>query len=645
MSYQKLKLFVLLILFLSNLGHLTGQTLQELEKLKDEYSKALERQSLQKPQDIKEAENRASSTALPDKLVYSRKDVESLLVTTQKLLEELKFLKDSSTIMNYIGYEIFTKRDSIAFWQNLPVPKNYKLGPGDEIIISLWGEVDLYVNETINRDGQIYVENIGILYLGDKTLESAKEYIFKKFSRIYSTLSGNQPKTYIDLSLGDLKSLNVHFVGYVNMPGIHMVHPFSSIISSLNQAGGVQNNGSLRQIKLIRNNEQIASIDLYDYIFFGESISDIRLLDQDVIYIPPRKSTIALTGRLLNPGYFEALKGESLSKIINISGGLDYRASDVAFIYQRNNQQNASYALNVKNFSDFTLSDGDSISIPENLDFLNYVEIGGQIKSPGKYPFYEGMTLKKLITLTQSFKDKDFIKSIDLSNIVVNRKNPNGNQPIRINVDYDNDFYLKNKDKINIGIQEFNRPLKNVKITGEISNPGLYPINNQTTLKEILDLAGGYTSNSLVDGIEIYRDSLKIAWENDLFVLEDNDSLNVITKSGLVLVIGQINSPGYISYNKGYNIKKYINLAGGFNSFAERRDIFIIYPNGTAMPYSIWRSPKVKEGSTIIVNERLISSKQGLTGWEAFSAITSQAGSIATTLLSLALIANQTNGQ
>ena len=329
----------------------------------------------------KKLKSRAKSIALPDKLVYSRKDVESLLVNTQKLLEELKFLKDTSDITKYIGYEIFSKRDSIPFWQNLPVPKAYKLGPGDEVVISLWGEVNLHVNETINRDGQIYVEKIGILYLGDKTLESAKEYVFKRLSKLYSTLSNDKPKTFFDLSLGDLKSLNVHFVGYVNLPGIHMIHPFSNVINSLLQAGGVQNKGSLRNIQLIRDGQIIAKVDIYNYLFYGKSISDIKLLDQDVVYIPPRNNTVAVTGQVLKPGYFESIENESLDRIIDYAGGFNYTASKQGFLYRKSTKRQ-SFLIDLNEKNEFNALDGDSIFIPKKIEVIDFIEISGQVKNP-----------------------------------------------------------------------------------------------------------------------------------------------------------------------------------------------------------------------------------------------------------------------
>ena len=138
---------------------LLAQNYQELQKIQDEYKKILERQALQKPTEISDAEKTAKSTALPDKLIYSRKDIESLLVNTEKLLQQLRFFEDSVQKMPYVGYDFFTKRDTIPFWQNLPISKKYILGPGDEVIIALWGESNSDYTETINRDGQIFIKN------------------------------------------------------------------------------------------------------------------------------------------------------------------------------------------------------------------------------------------------------------------------------------------------------------------------------------------------------------------------------------------------------------------------------------------------------------------------------------------------------
>tara|TARA_Y100000741_G_scaffold28492_1_gene20514 strand:+ start:1147 stop:3075 length:1929 start_codon:yes stop_codon:yes gene_type:complete len=639
---MKLIKSLLAIVFLG-IFSLEAQSLQELQKLQSEYKKALERQSLQKPADITEAEKTAKSTVLPDKLVYSRKDVESLLVNTEKLLQELKFLKDSSNKMPYVGYDFFTKRDSIPFWQNLPISNNYILGPGDEVIISLWGETNSSFSEVINRDGQIFIENIGILNLGGKSISDSKDYIVSRFSRVFSTLIGQSPKSFIDLTIGELKSVNINFVGFVNIPGVHVVHPFSNVITGLIQSGGVDNRGSLRQINVLRNNKTIESIDLYNYLIKGKSLNDLRLMDQDIIYVSSRKSLIPVTGKVKRPGYYEILENENLKDVVDFAGGLERRSSQNVHIFRNGDKNKNGYIISRDEFSSFSILKGDSIHFPQEPEIKKLVNIQGQVKNPGFYPFNSFMTLKDILNATMSSKDDDFYKTMDLNKIKIFRKNPESPIPINLITSINDDFTLKNGDFITIPPKNKFNPIETVKITGEIKFPGIYPVNELVTLEEVIGLSGGLTSIALEDGIEIFRDSLKIAWDQRFFPLIDGDSINVLKKSGLVLISGEVNVPGYLSFRKNDSIKKYIRRAGGLTEFAEKKNIYIIYPNGISVPFSNWLSPKVREGSIIYVNQRTISGKEELSGFQLFSTITGQAGSIATTLISLSLLINQSN--
>jgi len=633
------------VFLLFNISFLQGQTLQELENLKNEYEDALKRQSLQKSPEVSEAEKTVKSTVLPDKLVYSRKDVESLLINTSRLLEELQFLKDSTVKMPNIGYETFTQRDTIPFWQNLPIPKDYILGPGDEIIISIWGETNSYISQKINREGEIFIENIGILNFSDKNLQEAKDYTISKFSRVYSTLSGRNPKSFIDLSIGELKSVNIHFVGFVNIPGVHMIHPFSSIVSGITQAGGVDYRGSLRSIEVIRDNNKILTFDLYDYLFSGKSATDIRLRDQDIIFVPPRKSKIALNGQISKAGYYEIINNETLDDLINFSGGRLSNASDELFVYNPSSQ-NSSRIIQDNFFSSYEVLDGDSIYVAKKPEINRYVRIEGQVKNSGIYPFEDKMTLNRLIDATMTLNDKDFMNTVNLTKININRVNPLADFPLVLKVNSLNEeIELQNGDHITVPRNKYYRNIESVIITGEITAPGIYPVNNLTTLDLVINAAGGLTDFALKHGIEIFRDSLKIGWNDEYFPLFDGDSLHVLKKSGLVMVKGEVNNSGYFSYKKGDSIQKYIRRAGGVSAFAEPRDIFIIYPNGISAPKSGIRRVKVLEGSTIVVNPRTIAgSSKGPSRWEIFGTVASQTGNIATTLLSLILISSQANG-
>ncbi len=641
------KFIFILCFIIYPLSFVQAQTFEELQKIESEYKKVLEKQVLQKPKEISDAERTIKNADLPNKLIYTRKDIESLLANTEKLLQKLKFMEDSTVSFPFIGYDIFTQRDTIPFWQNLPIPLNYSLGPGDEVIISLWGETEAYTSNIINRDGQIFLKNIGTLNLGGKSVETAKEYIISKYSKVYSTLIGDKPKSFLDITLGELKSVNVHFVGFVNIPGVHMVHPFSNIITGLTQAGGVNNNGSLRNIQIIRDRKVIGVVDIYNYIIFGKSLGDFRLLDQDIIYVPPRTSTISLSGRVKKPGYYEFLKNESIHDLITISGGIDSKTSTSLFYFKENNSLvQEAFLLKTSEVSKFLLSDGDSIHVPIKPKKENLVFIGGQIKNSGKYPYQLNMSLKELIEGTMSLTDLDFMKTVDLSNILIIRKNPNGQSPIKIIIDLNKDnFILKNGDFITISRTLNFQPIESIIITGEVVSPGFYPVNNLTSLKSVLEMAGGYTNNALIQGIEVFRDSLKIGWENSAFLLSEGDSLNVLRKSGLVFIDGEINSPGYVSFKNGDSIKKYIKRAGGYSAFADPKDVFILYPNGTAKPVSKWRSPKVIEGSTIIVNQRALSAySNGATNLKILQEITSVASNFATTAITLVLLINQSKG-
>ena len=640
---MKYKINLLLVFFVAFLGNLlSGQTFEDLDKFEKEYKDILNKKALQKSSEITNAENEAKSRALPSKMVYSRKDISALLSSTKQLLDELEFYKDSIDNMPYAGYEIFTQRDSIPFWQNIPAPKDYILGPGDEVIISVWGESESYNEEIINRDGEIYIKNIGLINLSNKSLIDAKWYLLSKFSRVYSTLSGESPKSFIDITLGELKSINVHFVGSVNIPGVHLLHPFSNVVSGLIQAGGVSEDGSLRKIKVLRNNKVVKIIDLYDYMFLGKPINYIRLMDQDIVYAPPRHSTVAITGSIRKQGYYEIIDGEKLDKLLSFSGNVNEKASETILIYkQSSSSDNSGFLGSTKEASKYEIVSGDSVFVLPISKIKKFVRIEGQIKNPGEYPFEPGMSLEDLISATSTLNDREFIKTINFSNIVIHRRNPEGVKPLLIEIDFNKEIKLENGDHISIGPSRIYQPIESIIITGEIEIPGVFPVNNTTTLGDAIKLAGGITKNALKDGIEIFRDSLKVAWIKDSFVLEKGDSLNILKKTGLVLVKGEVNNPGYVSFNKGDKIKKYINRAGGFSAFAEKSDIYVIYPNGNSIPKSSVSSPKIKEGSVIIVNQRALSGNRALSGWGLIGSISNQAGSLATTLLSLVLIMNQ----
>ena len=188
--------------------------------------------------------------------------------------ETVSIEPNTSSVDNlYFGYNYF-KRD-INFFDNIPTPSDFKLGPGDEIILSLWGETNSRERFIINKEGLIYYENIGFINLSNKTLEEAEGVLIEELAKVYSTLKNQNNPTKLMLELGQLKSINVYFSGQIENPGINLVHPFSDVFSAIVQAGGITNNGSLRKIQIIRSNKKVATVDFYS--FTSQSISHKRL--------------------------------------------------------------------------------------------------------------------------------------------------------------------------------------------------------------------------------------------------------------------------------------------------------------------------------------------------------------------------------
>ena len=437
---------VFLSLFITSIC--SSQTLQDIENIRKQYQDALKNQELQKPKEIKDAEETARSTALPDKVIYTRKEVESLIANTQKLLDRLNSLQDSSDVMPYVGYNIFEVRDTIPFWQNLPTPNDYILGPGDEIIISLYGSIEQNTSDVINRDGQVFFKDVGTLNLIGMRISVAKKYIKNRYSKVYSTLLGQKPTTFLDVTLGELKSINIHVVGFAVYPGTHVIHPFSSVFSSLAQAGGVDLNGSLREIKVIREGKTISKVDLYEYLYLGKSLSNVRLLDQDVIYIPPRNSTIAITGRVKTPGYYESSSAESIQDLINFSGGFSSYANNYIYLVNNNYKNQRFNVLDSNELSNHLIYDGDSLHVPIFHSVEEYVVLKGKVKSPGRIPYKKGTTLAELLKIDGSIQDPVFKRTMNTKNISIFRRKDNSEQIQKLSIDLSiqKDLKIENDD-------------------------------------------------------------------------------------------------------------------------------------------------------------------------------------------------------
>ncbi len=466
--------------------------------------------------------------------------------------------QETDTVSQYYGYSFFSNRQEINIWDNLPPSADYVLGPGDELILNIWGDTQLNSKHLIDKHGKIFINKIGLVSINGLSIENAYEVLKKRLGRIYSTLLGKNPTSWLDVSLGDMKSLNVTFVGEVYQPGLHKIHPFSTTTTALFQVGGIKESGTLRNIQIFRGKELYKSIDLYHFFSGQRFEDDIQLKDGDKILIPPRFSTVELRGAFNNEGFFESKDNESVFSLINLAGGLHPDASGKVGVNRVGINDDAVY-VDEKNWKSELIKNGDLLlSIPEPQTSRN-VAIYGQVQFPGEYPYTSDLSVLDLLEMAGGIEDPSFRESMYLKKAqIVRRSHQNEYPELKIisleNVlenDPNHNFTLENLDVLIINLNPNYEPAKRVTITGEVQIPGVYTIGKRgESLQDILNRADGFTSKAFEDGIQMYRDYSQVTLQDYNIVVMDGDSLHVPEHPGVVYVKGEVYNPGVIQYRK-----------------------------------------------------------------------------------------------
>ena len=557
--------------------------------------------------------------------------------------ERIKQQQDSiKNISKFFGYRFLIDNDTTAF-NNMPAPSNYLIGSGDQLIISLWGETQLRKTYTVSKDGKIYDDKVGLMTLSGKNINELNLYLYKQFERVYSTLSGSKPSTFFDVSLGELKTINVNFVGEFVRPGVYPISPFSNLITGIIQAGGIDTTGSLRNISIKRNRKTFSNVDLYDYLLKGDLPNKIQLRDQDVVFVPVRFSSVIIDSAVYRPGVYESKSGESIKTLIDYAGGIKPNASEVIEIkrivpiskrMKGSGISKENYYFNYSDSEKTVAQDGDTVIVKTIFESINQVEILGQVKRPGKYSYQEGMSLYDLLKISSGFEDESFLSSVSSLNAELIRIDPQSSfeKIIKINLfkslDDNQSIALKNMDKIIIHQNPNYAENKVVQITGEIAIPGHYTISpNNITLKNLLEKAGGLTADALKEGITIDRDRevlgvdskivdeengfIRLSWKNTNIKLMPGDSIHVKKKSNTVFVTGEVNLPGLVEFKTGRSLNYYLNSAGGLIN--KSSSINVIHPNGSVKTKNFFISPRVHDGSIIIVLPRETEQRFNLT--------------------------------
>ena len=594
-------------IFLLFFGILNAQvSLSDVKKLGNKQLDELREELLQSNSDTQNLQDNLKEST------NNTKPVNILVEETNNPLEE------------YFGYDYF--KADINFFDNIPTPSDFKLGPGDEIILSLWGEKNSREKLVISKDGLIYYENIGFINLSNKTIQEAESLLVSELSTIYSTLKDSPNSTKLMIELGKSKSINVYFSGGVSQPGIKLIHPFSDIFVALVQAGGVNKEGSLRNIQLIRNGKVINTVDFYTFFSQGSNnFSSMRLIDGDIIHVPAVKDRIEIEGSVVRPGYYEVLDNDTLDNIISYAAGLEAQASSNVIIDQvipmerRSSSNNglSSINVNLNDSQDIRFNNGDVIFVQKMGKTSSKVSIFGRVKNPGQYSAFNS-SLKDILDIAGGFDDPIFRKTIRDDSILIIRKDENQFYGSEFKIPYKSadSFELQVGDKIFVYEDSNYDNLFSIAVSGEVKKRGNFQLKKGTTVRDAIALAEGFTELANEDAVTVTEvfsslddEGNEVQESNQVndasldFELTNNSVVNVLPMENVVSVQGNVYDPGLIVYSGRKSLKKYINLAGGPKPNTLTSNIYIKRANGRTKKVALFRGLgiTVKPGDTIFV--------------------------------------------
>ena len=311
------------------------------------------------------------------------------------------------------GREIFSDKN-LTFEPdlNMPTPKNYVLSAGDELLINVWGDSELNLKLSISPDGTILIPNVGPVSLSGLTIEAAENRIRQELGKIMATLDGSQPNTFVSVGLGQIRSIKVNIVGEAVAPGTYTLSSLATLFNALYAAGGVNDIGSLRNIKVYRNSKEIASLDVYDYLLNGKYETNIRLEDNDMIIIGPYEQLVTAGGKVKRDRTYELRRGETLADLLDMAGGFTGDAYTGSIRVKRKAGDRYKIAtVNEEQFQTFVLQDGDSLMVDSVIPYYdNRIIISGAVWRPGEYELSPDVhTVKQLIEQASGLKGDEFV--------------------------------------------------------------------------------------------------------------------------------------------------------------------------------------------------------------------------------------------
>ncbi len=466
------------------------------------------------------------------------------------------------------GFSLF-RSENLNFTPNLniPTPKNYVLGPGDEIVVDLWGATQQYWSLKVSPEGSVRPEDLSPVYVNGLTIEAAEKKIINRLSQVYGGLkssNGQEPTIFYQVSLGNIRTINVTIVGEVNSPGNYALNSLSSVFTALHAAGGPEKDGTFRSVKLMRDNKLKAEIDLYDFLVDGIRPNDELLRDGDVVIVKLYHAKVEVEGEVKRPGIYEFKEGEKFSDLLKYAGGFGSEAFK-SFITVWRNGNSGRQILNVtlEDFDKVELQDGDNVVV-RTIDnqYNNRVLIEGAVFLEGEYQLTEGLTVRQLIEKANGPKGSAYMTR----GTIYRMRDDFSQETIpfdlgRVLSGADEDILLQREDRVKISsIYDLNEEFY-VEIIGEVARSGVYNFFERMTVEDLIILAGGLAQGASGASVEISRRNKEGAEDrlSEIITMDIDESLNLANGSGIFIQpFDQI----YIRRTQNYNIQQQVKVEG-----------------------------------------------------------------------------------
>lgn len=524
------------------------------------------------------------------------------------------------------GRDIFRRGSSYEPQMNSSTPQNYVLGAGDEVVVDIYGPSQLQVTQEITPDGNITIDGYGPVHLAGLDIRAATR-------RLQLTIGQRYANCQITLSVGQTRTIQVNVMGEVEMPGSYQVAAFATPLNVLYLAGGISRLGTMRDIKIYRANQEVASVDLYDLLLHGSNKANIRLQDGDMIIVGAYQELVQVEGKIKRPMYYEMLPGETMQQLLTYSGGFSGDAN-TSFIRvnRRNNGNKSVHAVRNDQFDSFTLFDGDQVTIDSILPRMkNTVEIRGAIFRPGFYGISDQTkTIRNLVNLADGPTEDAFTNRAVLYRMKLDRTYQAISIDLQAILDGTAaDVELRNEDRLFIPSQHEKLARQYVVIHGEVFHPDTFAYAEYETIEDLILRAGGLTERASTSKVDIARriinpsateestiksENFTVAIDNNLEVTDDAfrlqpfDEVYVRTspaygKQMNVRIRGEVMFAGtYAMRTQDDRLSDLVRAAGGFSQHA--------FIDGARLQRHMSEEEKVRRDQLLKINKAATDNEE-----------------------------------